>query len=79
MVSENMKVNDDDSKTFSFGFKIIKAGEDVLSFINGDVSKVDDAIANYKKNPDKTFSVADMKGSHTLRLKSKLLNCNVSY
>ena len=57
-----MKVNDDGSRTFSFGFKFIKAGEETLSFINGDVSKVDDAIANYKWNPDKTFSVADMKG-----------------
>ena len=71
VVSENMKVNDDDSRTFSFGFKITKAGEDVLSFINGDVSKVDDAIANYKKNPDKTFSVADMKGKSYAQVKIK--------
>ena len=71
VVSENMKVNDDGSRTFSFGFKITKAGEDVLSFINGDVSKVDDAIANFKRNPDKTFSVADMKGKSYSQVRIK--------
>ena len=71
VVSENMKVNDDGSRTFSFGFKITKAGEDVLSFINGDVSKVDDAIANFKRNPDKTFSVADMKGKSYAQVRIK--------
>jgi len=49
------------SRTFSFGFKITKAGEDVLSFINGDASKVDDGIANIKQNTNENFSVADIK------------------
>ena len=63
VVSENMKVNDDESRTFSFGFKILKAGEDVLSFVAGDVSKIDDAISNFNDSEDQTFSVADMKGT----------------
>ena len=62
LVSENMKVNEDDTRTFSFGFKVVSAGEDVISFIYGDVSKLDDAIENFGDSADHTFSVADMKG-----------------
>ena len=61
--SESMKINDDGSRVYSFGFKILKEGEDVLSFVNGDISKLDDAIDNFKENSDEIFSVADMKGS----------------
>ena len=57
-----MVVNDDESRTFSFGIKILAAGEDVLSFVNGDVSKLDDAIENYNENEEQEFSVADMQG-----------------
>ena len=71
LVSENMKVNEDDSRTFSFGYKITKAGEDVISFVYGDVSKLDDAVANFDKNPDHVFSVADMKGEQYAQVKVK--------
>ena len=63
LVSENMKVNDDGSKTFSFGFKITRAGDDVISFVLGNVAKIDDAISSFQKSSDQTFSVADMEGS----------------
>ena len=63
LAEEGMKVNDDGSKTFSFGFKFIEAGEDVISFVSGDVSKLDDAIENFQQSQDETFSVADMFGT----------------
>ncbi len=71
LVSENMKVNEDDTRTFSFGFKITKAGEDVISFVYGDVSKLDDAVDNFSKNKDHVFSVADMKGEQYAQVKIK--------
>ena len=71
LVSENMKVNEDDTRTFSFGFKIGKAGEDVISFVYGDVSKLDDAVDNFSKNKDHVFSVADMKGEQYAQVKIK--------
>ena len=49
VVSSTMASNEDGSKTFTFGFKILKEGEGVISFAEGDVSKIDDAVAAYKK------------------------------
>ena len=60
--SESMKIEDDGSRIYTFGFKLLKEGVDVLSFVNGDVSKIDDAIDSFYENNDKVFSVADMKG-----------------
>ena len=60
VTTQNMKINDDGSKIFQFGFTITAAGEDTLSFVHGDISKVDDAVANYKKSADGDFNVADM-------------------
>ena len=38
-------------------------GEDILSFVHGDVSKMDDAIQGYKEDPLQAFSVIDMDGT----------------
>ena len=62
IASESFVVNDDESRTFSFGIKAIAEGEDVLSFVNGDISKLDDAIDGYNASDDQEFSVADMNG-----------------
>ena len=60
LTSENMKINADGTKTFTFGYTMKKAGSDTLTFVFGNVSKVDDAIANFNKNEESSFNVEDM-------------------
>ena len=63
IVSQEMRMEDDGSRTWSYGFKLDKPGTDVLSFVLGDSAKVDDGIAGYD-SPSNTFMVTDMDGTH---------------
>ena len=60
LTGDTMKVEEDGTRTWSYSFKITKAGQDTLSFVYGDVSKLDDAMRTYH---DQTFTVADMNGT----------------
>ena len=46
-----LRVSEDvEKKLVTYDFKIIGEGEDVVSFILGNIGKIDDAIKNFKAN-----------------------------
>ena len=61
--SQETTFEEDGSRTSSFGFKLVQPGIDVLSFVLGDISKIDDALAGYDEQTN-TFLVTDMLGTH---------------
>ena len=62
------QTQDLEKKEVSFKFDIIGEGEDVVSFILGNVGKLDDAIEDYEKE-GKGFEPADMDGKEVAQIK----------
>ena len=74
LTNENMKVNDDMSRTYSFTLEITGSGDDILTFINGDVTKIDDAMDSYESTGNIMFSVEDMEGKEYCQVRIKASN-----
>ena len=57
-----MKVEEDESRTWSFEFEIIGEGEDYVTLVLGDQGKIDDAIAQFEEDGE-DFDANAMDGS----------------
>ncbi len=68
-VHEQMDTAEDGTRTWTYGFKVNKPGDDVLSFVHGDVAKIDDAIKEYEKSSDHMLDVTDMDAVEYVQVK----------
>ena len=64
-----LRVQEDvEKKLVTYDFKIVGEGEDVVSFVLGNIGKIDDAIKDFKDN-GKGFDPKDMDGKEMAQIK----------